>query len=123
MNIRTLLLKSVSLLALSLLLKTVVAGSSFGIKVDDPTFCLGKNELGQCVTYFGDAKACKSLEPCTSWQQEKFVSPVINRSLTWCYGMNDMDECKLFVGTAESCANVPPCRFGIELMQSNNLRK
>lgn len=118
MKIQTSITQSVVILALSL--NVALAGNSFGIKVDDPTFCLGQNEFGQCVTYFGDAQACKNLEPCSQSQQEKFVTPVVNRSLTWCYGMNDLDECKLFVGTEESCANVSPCRFNIELLQTKS---
>lgn len=120
MKIQLSLLRFVSALAFLMSINAAFAGSSFGIKVDDPTFCLGQNELGQCVTYFGDAEACKSLEPCSQRQHEKFITPVINRSLTWCYGMNDLDECKLFVGTKESCANVSPCSFNIELLQTKS---
>jgi len=110
------LLRTASLLALLAWQLQAIAAGSFGVKVDNPTFCMGKNELGQCVTYFGDAQTCQNLEPCDSTEYTRYLAPVVNRSLKWCYGMNHLDECKLFVGTEEACAHVSPCRFDIELL-------
>jgi len=110
--------KSVAVLFVALFSAATFAGSSLSIKVDDPTFCMGQNEFGQCVTYFGDASACKNIEPCNTVQTAEFAQPVLNGSLTWCYGMNDLDQCVLFLGSRESCANVSPCIFHFQKLDS-----
>lgn len=90
------------------------ANDMLGIKIDSPTWCMGQNKLGQCVTYFGSKKACDSVRPCTNDHVAQFVAPVVTGDLHYCYGMNSLDQCVLYLGSRESCANVNPCVIGIE---------
>ena len=99
------------------------------IPVDDPTFCFGENDLGQCVLYFGSANSCNNVNPCNNNSIDvRPLKQAINRTLfggddlTFCYGLdNTTDECKLFLGSEESCANVAPCQ--LEFKQLKKARK
>ena len=98
----------------------VNAGGAFGpgIPIDQPTFCFGENDLGQCVPFFGSAKACENINPCSP-QSSDAVAAAIGRTviqprdLFFCYGLNSLDQCTLFLGSKEACDTLEPCPLGL----------
>ncbi len=116
MNIRS-AIGAAALLTGLLLGLPATAGNTFGIEIDSPTFCMGQNDLGQCVTYFGSKDSCANLEPCNNAQITRYVAPVLKRDLHYCYGLNKFDQCVLYLGSKQSCENVAPCTFEFQLQQ------
>ena len=103
----------------------VNGGGTFGptIPLDQPTFCFGENSVGQCVLFFGSAKACENIDPClpSSSPSRDTVAAVIGQTvvepdgLFFCYGQNSLGQCTLFLGSERSCENLEPCQTQLDL--------
>ncbi len=107
-------------ICLGLTCMTAVANAAtpFGLNLDAPVWCMGENDLGECVVFLGDENTCANVVPCLPGQLSQVFVPVATGQLVWCYGLGSNDECRLFLGTEDSCANVSPCIFQISVLAS-----
>jgi CubicO group peptidase (beta-lactamase class C family) len=51
--------------------------------IDDPTFCYGENDLGQCVLFFGSANSCNNIKPCIVGISTYYYPPTSPDDDTW----------------------------------------
>lgn len=96
---------------------TSISGSRWTLPVDDPTWCFGENDLGQCVLFYGSRNACENTVPCTdrsSPSRRELTAKVgtiaFDDDLTFCWGMDEVtNQCVLYLGSKKSCDHVTPC--------------
>lgn len=87
------------------------------IPIDNPTFCFGENDLGQCVLFFGSANSCNNINPCiNSAPSTRAISSTVAKmaisqdDLTFCYGQDAVSgQCMLFAGPQSACESLEPC--------------
>lgn len=78
-----------------------------GLKFQEPVFCYGANEFGECQLLAGTAESCQNVEPCTQGKS----SSVGLQGTTFCYGADEFGRCHLYLGTEEACNSLEPCNW------------
>ena len=81
-------------------------------KFQEPVFCYGADDFGECRLFAGTAESCQHLEPC-NWEKTAQFVPL--QDPTFCYGADDFGRCHLYLGTDKACASLEPCVWSVNV--------